>query len=52
MIRRSGAIYKSPKLPGLCARGGATGGRVVEPRRADYAYDCRRGARGPTLTEG
>ena len=31
---------------------GATGGRVVEPRRADYAYDCRRGARGPTLTEG
>ena len=37
--RRSGAIYKSPRLPGLCAGGGATGGRAVEPRSADYAYD-------------
>ena len=31
-------MYKSPRLPGLCAGVGATGGRVVEPRRADYAY--------------
>ena len=37
--RQSGAIYKSPRLPGLCAGGGATGGRAVEPRSADYAYD-------------
>ena len=37
--RRSGAIYKSPRLPGLCAGGGATGARVVRQRRADYAYD-------------
>ena len=32
-------MYKSPRLPGLCAGVGATGGRAVEPRRADYAYD-------------
>ena len=37
--RRSGAMYKSPRLPGLCAGVGATGGSAVEPSRADYAYD-------------
>ena len=53
-------MYKSPRLPGLCAGVGATGGRAVEPRRADYAYDVdaapearrarrRRRRRGNTL---
>ena len=41
-------MYKSPRLPGLCAGGGATGGRAVEPRRVDYAYDVDAAREAPT----
>ena len=41
-------MYKSPRLPGLCAGAGATGGSAVEPSRADYACDVDAAPRGPT----
>ena len=36
-------MYKSPRLPGLCAGVGATGGSAVEPSRADEGEGLRPG---------